>query len=438
MLVACTAPEPAAEVPAWLRDDGERAPADLPEKPGDPRWRVLTSIPECDAHLAADPAKLGRTLEWRPCATGKPGCRELVPPYINSAFGQIDISLLAATTARGVQVLLFEPNGGPERQRISVGPLDGPPFIVFDLKSHGGKCSFVNALFAADSAAVALIREANIDHNETIWFAGPLRADPAWHEPAARILTPQTAVRTGETSLSGRSLVHAHEEGVRRSDPASASFLPVQAAPGMHHGFAVGASYVYATGDRIVVAAAPGAPIPLYASPEGAVIGPAYLEGERFFWAQGYGKDQVGRFDRIELWTALATDDPGISPRAGSPTRRCTSFATSTASRQGTACWPIGSSTSRPRSCGRSSSMSRAVSVASGDPAPMRRPTRCCSSTARSSACTSWTTAAAAIAGSVSTCSTRCEPRAATDTLRSCRSRRSSPPPTPPLRSGGC
>jgi hypothetical protein len=78
-LAACTAPEPVAQVPEWLRPADERPSEDLPEKTGDPHWRVLPALARCDAHLSADPVAVGRTLAWQPCAVGPPGCRMLAP-----------------------------------------------------------------------------------------------------------------------------------------------------------------------------------------------------------------------------------------------------------------------------------------------------------------------------------------------------------------------
>ncbi len=298
--VACTAPPGGSS--AFMPAPSKPAP-ELPQKPGDPGWRVLTSVAECDATIAVDPAAQGRARTWRPCASGTAGCSELAPMP-----GQQDITLEAANTASGVQVVVVESGG--ERQRISLGPLDGPPFLVLDLKREGG-CRFVLALFAASSAALRLSRDAGGD----VYFAGPLRADDSWHRPAAREPPGEGFVGPGGSmSLAGRTIVQADPgRGVRRSDPETGRFGPAQPAADARAAFAFGDSIVFASDKAISVSTRPDrAPVLLYEATSGHTLGPLRREGDAFYWVEG-SFDQFGKPSSVpdyrELWMANATDD---------------------------------------------------------------------------------------------------------------------------------
>lgn len=306
-LAACTAPEPTAQVPDWLRPPEERAAVPLSEKPGDPRWLVLPELAQCDATIAAAPAAVGRNLEWKPCPGGQVGCRALIadPVADRGPFGtHLPYQLLAAWTASGVILSIYDPDGGPERAHVSLAPLDGPPFLVLDLPSRGGRCNFVRADFSDAGATIAVIDDSR-PQTAMLYLGGPLRADPMWHRPLAR------GTLNESVSLAGRSII-AVGGGVRRSDPQTGEFVKVaDDFMALCCGHAVGTSIVFMGPGEIRAAVTPGAPSRLLYPRSG----PGHLnsfvaQDGAFYWAKGQGSRTEGGYEAVELWTAPVTDDP--------------------------------------------------------------------------------------------------------------------------------
>lgn len=309
LALACTAPEPTAQVPDWLRPAADVPPAPLSQKPGDPQWLTLSSIAPCDAYLAAAPAAVGRLLEWQTCPEGQPGCRALLPePDSQRAQlfgGGLDYTLHAGWTASGVHLAIVDHS---EREKIALAPLDGPPYLVLDLANFKGRCHFLRADFAEASASLTLTESDGPADSAAIFFAGPLHADPAWHTPAAR------HDRVGRVSLSGRSLVLA-DEAIRRSDPQTGVFTEL-ARTDSCCAYAVGTSVVFLSRGQILAAVTPGAAPLVLHEPEPATIHELHMVGGAFYWTRGIGHWTRGvgqgpwQIDHVELWTAPATDEP--------------------------------------------------------------------------------------------------------------------------------
>jgi hypothetical protein len=312
-LAACTAPEPTAQVPDWLRPPEERAQVPLSEKPGDPRWLVLPELARCDANLAAAPAAVGRDLEWKPCPGGQVGCRALIADRVTErgVFGTgLTYQLHAGWTASGVMLAIHEAIGGTEREHISLAPLDGPPFLVLDMQRRSGDCDFVRADFADAGAAIVLAHGGVLDR-QTIYLGGPLRSDPMWHRPLAH------GPQFGSVSIAGRSIITVGGD-VRRSDPQTGEFIQfTDDTTAICCGYAVGTSIVFLGPGQIRVAVTPGAPSRVLhtRSGSGTVTGLVAQDGV-LYWAEGAGARPKGGYDSIELWTAPATDDPAhFAPR---------------------------------------------------------------------------------------------------------------------------
>jgi hypothetical protein len=291
-LAACTSSAPAIERPAPAQ---AVAPAAPPAKPGPPDWRPMPSIPVCDALYAVRPETIA-PLEWKPCPGGQAGCRDLVdpkPPDPSFETG-VDIYLRAGTTASGVYLVVHDEHVAPERARVSVGPLDGPPFLVIDFHDYKGPCRLGYSEFAADAAALVFYRAETDMDSETIYFTGPLRADPAWFEPAARV---PPRIHGVDDAVDALLVVDINTGRFVRA-PASTE-----------HEYVVGASFVSVIRSSIVAGPLGAPPRVLHTAP-GRWIGPVRTDGGALYWVQAIRGERPRDLSGGELWTATATDDP--------------------------------------------------------------------------------------------------------------------------------
>jgi hypothetical protein len=294
-LAGCTSsaprdqPAPAQEV-APAAPAREVAPAVPSTGLGAPEWRPMPLFPMGNALHAARPAELP-PLEWKPCPGGQVGCRSLVdpkPPDPPDETG-VDIRLQAGTTASGVYLMVSDEYAAPERARVSLGPIDGPPFLVIDFDDF---VKLGHAEFAADAAALVFHRTSGVDA-ETIFFTGPLRADPSWFEPAARV----PLARDVDDTIDARLV----------ADLVTGRF--VRAPASTNHKFVIGASFVSAI-DASLVAGPIGAPPRVLHTAPGKWIGRVFTDGRALFWAQAVRGERPYDQSERELWTATATDDP--------------------------------------------------------------------------------------------------------------------------------
>lgn len=289
-LAACTAAAPSANL------DPRPGPPPLPERPGDPRWRLLPELAGCDVSLAADPTAVGRTLAWDPCPTGQvPGCRVLHDDHPTTLTHVDPYKLSAGWTDAGVMLAIHDPEANPKRPRLTLAPLDGPPLLVFDLSYES--CQFHQALFADAAAMVAIFDHRTREQPIVRVLVGPLGPDAAWHSPVAA-----TDVVAPLSFSSTTPLV-----GVRRPDARTGTFTPV-ADPSSSAccGYAVGVSTVLVADGQLRVVDPGGASRPLRTA--GRIAGLVHVGGA-FYWAEGV--DPIGEgFKSIELWTAPATADP--------------------------------------------------------------------------------------------------------------------------------
>lgn len=205
-------------------------------------------------------------------------------------------------TASGVYLMVSDEYAAPERERVSLGPIDGPPFLVIDFDDS---VELGQAVFAADAAALVFHRTSGVDA-ETIFFTGPLRADPSWFEPAARVPLARQIDDAVDATLV--------------EDLVTGRF--VRAPASIKHTFVIGESFVSAVGPSLVVGPIGAPPRVLYTAP-GKWIGRVLTDGRALFWAQAvrherphhsklqayYDQYGYGQSDP-ELWTATATDDP--------------------------------------------------------------------------------------------------------------------------------
>lgn len=284
-LATCSPQEPA----------DRRPPAPPAAESPEVRSLALPALAACGAGLAVDPAADGRLLAWDACPSGQDGCRVL------EGGDGVAYRLDAGWTEAGV-VLAID-----EYDRLTLAPLDGPPFLVLTI-ADVARCDFFDVAFDGGSAAIGVDTSSDSGETSRIYLAGPLRPDSAWHQPAARLRG------FGQVSLSGRTLVTIRG-GLQRSDPRSGEFTAMFHGPATCCGAAVGASTVFVADRRniLVHSDAGGLPQVLHRAPEGEEVADLHRVGGAFYWAQSVGAraDARGtRVDRVELWTAAVTDQP--------------------------------------------------------------------------------------------------------------------------------
>lgn len=303
---------PATGVPATPGAD-EETPTPSPEKI---RWRDLRIADGCTIRMAENPAAFDLQLDWKPCADGPRGCREISTNLGDDVFSG-SRHLRGAMHGGAVTLVALFSLPGPVMQRV-LAPLDGAPFFAVE-GPQSEDCSLGSVGLSDDGAVVEIAYDNKSGFASRAYLRGPLREDPSWSKVAARLLRSEYPSFIGEAELSvgGRVVVAANGGPLRWLDPATEKWERI---PGSKSGwaccFAGHGDFVTFMIESIperVMAARLGEPAHELRLPvKGGGTSPIAIDGTRAVWLEGQGRDKNNIYERIELWTGEVSEHQKI------------------------------------------------------------------------------------------------------------------------------
>jgi hypothetical protein len=298
-----TPPQVAAESPA----------------PAGTTWTSLEIAAGCTVRIADTPAALGAPLDWKPCADGPEGCREVATRSDADALAP-SISLQGLAHGDQVTLAVFSFLPGP-KARYVLAERDGLPFFAIE-GPRDEQCSLGTVGLSDDGAAVEIAFDNADGYASRAYLRGPLREDAAWTRVAAVLPRKEFPSFIGESvfSAGGRVVVEQNGGPLRWFDAGARRWVEV---PGSHdgweccasgHGDAV--SFLIESIPEKAMAAKLGERAHSLRSGPTDGTSPVAIDGGRAVWIEGRDRDRNNFYKRIELWTAEVTPGPTLAKAA--------------------------------------------------------------------------------------------------------------------------
>ncbi len=328
LLLACnSATDPAR--PAQPALVGEAAPfdphvavavADAMRPAGNTFWFAL-KVPEgCVTRVARDPGADVPVARWVTCP-GVDGCQTLAPPAGDPPQAG-PLRMIYADTREGQQMAVFTGQG--MHQRVQIGPLDGPPYVVVDVDGSDGKCSLGQVALGRYNAIVELIAVGPQDAVDRYFLDAPLGSSMIWYEARMRIAPGSLGDLIPGGYVAEDSAITLYDQRSRliRGDLASEKFTVLLEDPRWFN-----IDWIVAAGDTLLLGTATipersgfipvnsRTPIPLFDVPPGGGTSPVVVAGDRLYWAEGRGRDKNNRYQEIDLWTRPLPGGAPFTPR---------------------------------------------------------------------------------------------------------------------------
>lgn len=328
LLLACN-PANEGERPLRPAPVGEVAPLephlavavlDATRPAGNTFWFTL-KVPEgCVARVARDPDTDVPVARWAACP-GVAGCQTLAPPA-SEAPRVGPLRLLHANTREGQQIAVYSGHGA--HQRVQIGPLDDPPYVVVDVDASGGKCSLGQVAFGDSNAIVELIGVGPKSAVDRYFLDGPLRSSMIWYDATMRIAPGSLGdIIPGGYAAPGSSItLYDHRSRLIRGEPATGQFTVLLQDPRWSN-----IDWIAAAGETLLLGTATipertgfipvnsSTPVPLLEVPRGGGTSPVVVDGDRLYWAEGRGRDENNNYDEIDLWTGPVPGEGRFTPR---------------------------------------------------------------------------------------------------------------------------
>jgi len=282
--------------------------------PAETTWTPLEIAPGCTVRIADAPAALVAPLDWKPCADGPEGCRELATRSDADALAP-SVSLEGLAHGDEVTLAVFSFLPGP-KARYVIAPRDGAPFFAIE-GPRDEQCSLGSVGLSDDGAVVEIAFDNADGYASRAYLRGPLREDAAWKRVAATLLRRDFPDFIGESAFSagGRVVVEQNGGPIRWFDEGSKNWIEIQ---GSHdgweccargHGDAV--SFLIESIPERVSAATLGEKAHPLRGGSWDGTSPVAIDGARAVWIEGRNRDRNNIYKRIDLWTAKVT--PGMT-----------------------------------------------------------------------------------------------------------------------------
>ena len=284
--------------------------------PAETTWTTLEIANGCAVRIADAPAALGAPLEWRPCADGASGCREVATRSETDAMAP-SVSVQGRAHGDRVTLAVFSSLPGPTAH-YALAERDGAPFFAIE-GPREEQCSLGTVGLTDDGAVVEIAFDNADGYASRAYLRGPLREDASWRRVAAVLPRREFPDFIGESAFSagGRVVVEQNGGPLRWFDREAKRWVEVL---GSHegweccadgHGDAV--TFLLESIPEKVLGARLGAKARSLRSDPFDGTSPLAIDGGRAVWIEGFGRDNNNFYKRIELWAADVTNELALA-----------------------------------------------------------------------------------------------------------------------------